>query len=53
MAEMSNQAGRMDRRSLLVAAGLPRSGEHGWPFYRTPAGAFIAANWRYGLPHEW
>lgn len=43
-------AGAKARR---VRRGLPRSGEHVWPFYRTPAGAFIAANWRYSLPHEW
>lgn len=43
-------AGAKARR---VRRNLPRSGEHVWPFYRTPAGAFIAANWRYSLPHEW
>ncbi|GAA3196294.1 hypothetical protein GCM10010532_014190 [Dactylosporangium siamense] len=43
-------AGAKARR---VRRGLPRSGEPGWPCYRTPAGAFVAANWRYSLPHEW
>jgi hypothetical protein len=40
-------------KARRVRRVLPRSGEHVWPFYRTPAGAFIAANWRYSLPHEW
>jgi hypothetical protein len=43
-------AGAKARR---VRRDLPRSGARVWPFYRTPAGAFIAANWRYSLPHEW
>lgn len=40
-------------KARRVRRDLPRSGDGGWPCYRTPAGAFIAANWRYSLPHEW
>ncbi|MET7418753.1 hypothetical protein [Dactylosporangium sp. NPDC005555] len=40
-------------KARRVRRDLPRSGERVWPFYRTPAGAFLAANWRYRLPHEW
>jgi hypothetical protein len=40
-------------KARRVRRHLPKSGDDTWPFYRTPAGAFIAANWRYSLPHEW
>ncbi|GAA1525378.1 hypothetical protein GCM10009827_047610 [Dactylosporangium maewongense] len=42
-------------KARKVRRDLPRSDEDEgvWPSYRTPAGAFIAANWRYSLPHEW
>ncbi len=43
-------AGAKARR---VRRHLPWSGDDTWPFYRTPAGAFIAVTWRFNLPHEW
>ncbi|MFF5231727.1 hypothetical protein [Dactylosporangium sp. NPDC000521] len=40
-------------KARKVRRDLPRSDEHVWPSYRTPAGSFVAANWRFNLPHEW